>query len=118
MDTILCIRAKSRFLIPKTTLRTLRSVKVLVDLKGRKKNVEKEINKAAKKVGGEVLPDDELVDIVKNLVEYPVATAGKFDREFLEVPREVLITAMREHQKYFAVVDKKGKSYALFYCGE
>ncbi|OEU64860.1 MAG: glycine--tRNA ligase subunit beta [Desulfobacterales bacterium PC51MH44] len=99
---------------PKDYLKTLRSVKVLVDLAERRKRVEKEINKAAKKVGGEIFPDDELVDIVKNLVEYPVATVGKFDQEFLEVPREVLITAMREHQKYFAVIDNKGNLMPCF----
>ena len=91
----------------KDYVKTLRSVKVMVDLQGRKKSVEKEINKAAKSVGGEILPDDDLVEIVKNLVEYPLATVGKFDEDFLEVPSEVLITAMREHQKYFAVIDKK-----------
>ncbi len=101
--------AKVKISHPKDYIKTLRSKKVLVDLDGRRKNVEKEVNKAAKKVGGKVFPDDELVDIVKNLVEYPIATVGKFDKEFLEVPREVLITAMREHQKYFAVIDKKGK---------
>jgi len=95
-------------------VKTLRSVKVYVDLDGRRKLVEREINKAAKKVGGEVLPDDELVDIVKNLVEYPIATVGKFDKEFLEIPREISITVMREHQKYFAVVDKKGNLMPYF----
>ncbi|MBW1693235.1 MAG: glycine--tRNA ligase subunit beta [Deltaproteobacteria bacterium] len=101
--------AKVKISHPKDYIKTLRSKKVLVDLDGRRKNVEKEVNKAAKKVGGKVLPDDELVDIVKNLVEYPIATVGKFDKEFLEVPREILITTMREHQKYFAVIDNKGK---------
>ena len=99
---------------PKDYVKILRSAKVLVDLQGRKKSVEKEINKAAKRVGGKILPDDELVEIVKNLVEYPVATVGKFDQEFLEVPGEILITAMREHQKYFAVVDKKGNLMPCF----
>ncbi|MBW2087843.1 MAG: glycine--tRNA ligase subunit beta [Deltaproteobacteria bacterium] len=99
---------------PKDYIKTLRSAKVLVDLQGRKKNLEKEINKVAKKVGGKILPDDELVDIVKNLVEYPVATVGKFDKEFLEVPSEILITAMREHQKYFAVIDSKGDLMPCF----
>jgi glycyl-tRNA synthetase beta chain len=56
-----------------------------------------------------VLPDEELLDIVTNLVEIPIATAGKFDDIFLDVPREILITAMREHQKYFAVVDTAGR---------
>ncbi|PQP33133.1 glycine--tRNA ligase subunit beta [Desulfobacteraceae bacterium SEEP-SAG10] len=99
---------------PKDYIKTLRSAKVLVDLQGRKKSLEKEIEKAAKKVGGKILPDDELVEIVKNLVEYPVATVGKFDKEFLEVPSEILITAMREHQKYFAVIDNKGNLMPCF----
>jgi glycyl-tRNA synthetase beta chain len=99
---------------PKDYIKALRSVKVLVNLDGRRKSVQKEIDKAAKRVGGKVLPDDELVDIVKNLVEYPIATAGSFDKEFLEVPREVLITVMREHQKYFAVIDKKGNLMPCF----
>ena len=106
--------AKVKISNPKDYVKTLRSVKVQVDLEGRRKNVEKEIAKAAKSVSGKVLPDEELVDIVKNLVEYPVATAGKFDKEFLEVPREVLITAMREHQKYFAVIDKNGNLMPCF----
>jgi len=99
---------------PKDYIKTLRSAKVLVDLQARKKSLEKEIDKAAKKVGGKILPDDELVEIVKNLVEYPVATVGKFDKEFLEVPNEILITAMREHQKYFAVIDSKGDLMPCF----
>jgi glycyl-tRNA synthetase beta chain len=99
---------------PKDYIKTLRSVKVLVDLDARRKHVQKQIDKAAKSVGGKVVPDDELVDIVKNLVEYPVATAGKFDKEFLEVPGEVLITAMREHQKYFAVINRKGNLMPCF----
>jgi len=99
---------------PKDYVKALRSVHVLVDLAERRKRVEKEVEKAAGKAGGAVLPDDELVDIVKNLVEYPIATVGKFDKDFLEVPREVLITAMREHQKYFAVIDKKGKLMPCF----
>ena len=86
----------------------LRSAKVIVDIDTRRKAVARDISRAAAGVGGSILPDDELLDIVTNLVEYPVATAGKFDREFLQLPREILITAMREHQKYFAVIDKKG----------
>lgn len=98
----------------KDYIKSLESANVLVDLEARKKSVEKEIHKAAKSVGGEILPDVELVDIVKNLVEYPFATAGSFDKGFLNVPGEVLITAMREHQKYFAVVDKKGNLMPCF----
>ncbi|HUV51062.1 MAG TPA: glycine--tRNA ligase subunit beta [Anaerolineae bacterium] len=85
----------------------LRSAGVLVDPEDRKKQVKCQIQDAAKGLGGCVLPDEELVDIVTNLVEYPAVAAGSFDREFLKLPREILITAMREHQKYFAVIDKE-----------
>ena len=95
-------------------LKRLKSAKVVVDLAERRKAVEREINAAAKTVGGSILPDEELVDIVNNLVEYPVAIAGEFDKEFLELPDEVLITAMREHQKYFAVVNKSGRLLPYF----
>ena len=90
-------------------IKRLREVNVLVDIDERKKAVRKEIKKAAVELGGEVLPDEELVEIVTNLVEIPFASAGRFDAEFLEVPPEILITAMREHQKYFAVIDPKSK---------
>ena len=90
-------------------IKKLTDARVLVDLEVRRKAVEHEITKAARKVKGSILPDEELVDIVNNLVEYPVAVAGKFDDIFLKLPDEVLITAMREHQKYFAVIDKSKK---------
>ena len=93
---------------------SLRLAGVIVDLENRKKYVECEIQKAASGLGGYVLPDGELVDIVINLVEYPAVAAGSFDKEFLELPREVLITAMREHQKYFAVIDKKNNLMPSF----
>ncbi len=92
----------------------LRSAIVLVDIQERKKILERDIARVAKKLGGQILPDDELVDIVNNLVEYPVAVAGKFDEAFLEVPDEILINAMREHQKYFSVVDKEKKLMPYF----
>ncbi|MGD8293166.1 MAG: glycine--tRNA ligase subunit beta [Desulfobacterales bacterium] len=87
----------------------LRSAWVLADLEERRKLLVRGIAEVAEKLGGRILPDDELVDIVNNLVEYPVPVAGKFDGSFLEVPDEVLINAMREHQKYFAVADADNK---------
>jgi glycyl-tRNA synthetase beta chain len=92
----------------------LRSASVLVDLEERKTMLERDIASVAEKLGGSILPDAELVDIVNNLVEYPIPVAGKFDVEFLEVPGEVLINAMREHQKYFAVVDRNNKLMPCF----
>jgi glycyl-tRNA synthetase beta chain len=83
----------------------LRAAHVVADMQERKKILEEGIVGVAGELGGRILPDEELVDINNNLVEYPIPVAGKFDTEFLEVPDEVLINAMREHQKYFAVVD-------------
>lgn len=95
-------------------IRCMKDAQVIVDLDARRKAVESEIAAAAKKVGGRILPDQDLVDIVTNLVEYPVAVAGEFDKEFLELPDEVLITAMREHQKYFAVINKSRRLLPYF----
>jgi glycyl-tRNA synthetase beta chain len=92
----------------------LRSAWVLADLEERRKMLADGIAEVAEKLGGRILPDDELVDIVNNLVEYPIPVAGKFDGSFLEVPDEVLINAMREHQKYFAVIDTDNKLMPSF----
>ncbi|MFH1102985.1 MAG: glycine--tRNA ligase subunit beta [Pseudomonadota bacterium] len=99
---------------PKEYVMKLRRAHVLTDVGERRRQVEQAIENAARKLNGNVLKDDELVDIVTNLVEYPVAAAGKFDQSYLELPKEILITAMREHQKYFAVVDKKGDLIPFF----
>jgi len=95
-------------------IEALHSAYVMVDSKKRREIIERETAKVAKGINGRVLGDDELVDIVTNLVEYPAVVAGKFDTKFLELPDEVLITAMREHQKYFSVVDNKGKLISCF----
>jgi glycyl-tRNA synthetase beta chain len=87
----------------------LAAANVVVDIAKRRRMTANVVAEAATTLGGQVLPDEELVDIVTNLVEIPVATAGKFDDIFLDVPKEILITAMREHQKYFAVVDDTGR---------
>ncbi len=95
-------------------LDALRKALVLADIDERKDRLRREIAAVAQSLGGQILPDEELTDINTNLVEYPIAVAGKFDQEFLEVPDAVLITAMREHQKYFSVVDQRGKLMPCF----
>ncbi|MDG4474849.1 glycine--tRNA ligase subunit beta [Thiovibrio frasassiensis] len=87
---------------------TLRTAQVMVEPKERRAAVLAEITRAAQQAGGTILPDEELVDTVCNLVEKPFAICGTFEERFLALPREVLITSMREHQKYFAVVDPAG----------
>lgn len=87
---------------------SLRTSHVLVEPQERKEEVIKEITRAAEKSGGHILPDEELVETVANLVESPHAILGSFDDKFLDLPKDALITSMREHQKYFAIVDKAG----------
>lgn len=82
---------------------------VVVDPEGRRAIIVAETDKAAKTVSGLVLSNDELLEEVNYLVEYPSAVCGSFDAEFLELPGDVLITSMVGHQKYFPVVDDKGK---------
>ncbi|CAN2042147.1 Glycine--tRNA ligase beta subunit [Candidatus Magnetomoraceae bacterium gMMP-15] len=105
---------KISFSNPVDYLPKLKKANVIVDIAERRAMIEKQIESIAKEAGGKVLDDQRLVDIVTNLVEYPAAVLGKFDTKFLEVPREVLITAMREHQKYFAVVDEKNNLMPCF----
>jgi len=77
---------------------------VIVDPGVRKQRIIKQITELAKVRGGVVLDDPGLVEETANLVEFPVAVMGSFNNEYLRVPKEVLITAMREHQRYFSVV--------------
>lgn len=106
--------AKIKLAHPDQYLVKLKDAYVWVDIAERRKLVEKEIYAAAESLGGTVLPDEELIDIVTNMVECPVAAAGRFDDKFLELPQEVLITAMRSHQKYFAVQDNSGNLMPCF----
>lgn len=62
----------------------------------------------------EVIVEDELLTEVNFLIEYPTALAGRFEAEFLELPEEVLITSMREHQWYFPVEDGSGNLENMF----
>ncbi|WP_057911704.1 glycine--tRNA ligase subunit beta [Peribacillus muralis] len=64
---------------------------------------------------GWIIPvDEELLEEVNNLVEYPTALFGQFEEEFLELPAEVLITSMKEHQRYFPVKGEEGKLLPFF----
>jgi glycyl-tRNA synthetase beta chain len=94
---------------PSQYVECLRSAFVVVDPVERRELIAAAISRAAESVGGKILPDADLLDIVTQLVEFPAAAAGGFSKEYLELPNEVLITAMREHQKYFAVVDSAGR---------
>ena len=92
----------------------LRNHYVIVDPGEREKIIAKAINQVTKKTGGEVLEDQELLEEINYLLEYPTAVLGAFPVKYLNLPREVLITCMRHHQRYFSVVDKKGNLLPYF----
>jgi len=87
---------------------------VIVDPAERKKIIAEEARKAARSVGGIVLPHEELLETVTFLTEYPTVVCGGFDSEYLKLPREVLITTMISHQKYFPVLDADGALLPFF----
>jgi len=87
---------------------------VIPDPEQRKDIIRREIERVAMAAGGSVLPDPELIEQVAFLVEYPSAVCGTFSPDFLAVPKEVLITSMRSHQRYFSLVDEKGRLLPAF----
>lgn len=81
---------------------------VIPDPEKRKEIIRRETHRVAVAAGGHLLPDEELLEQVTYLVEYPSAVHGTFSSEFLVVPKEVLITSMRSHQRYFSIIDANG----------
>lgn len=87
----------------------LRSAKVLGHAE-REQQIRKALDAATRTVPGARWREDAaLLDTVVNLTEWPSVILGSFDRQFLELPEEVLVTVMRDHQKYFAIEDANGK---------
>ncbi|MFT5483336.1 MAG: glycyl-tRNA synthetase beta chain [Halieaceae bacterium] len=86
----------------------LRAGKVLVDFNERRETILEQVVTQGTMAGGQAVIDPDLLDEVTSLNEWPVALMGNFEERFLEVPPEALISSMKEHQKYFHVVDDNG----------
>jgi glycyl-tRNA synthetase beta chain len=82
--------------------------KVLADLHERREAIRQGVTAAAVRIGGTAVISDALLDEVTALVEWPVPLAGRFDERFLELPAEVPIATMQDHQRYFPVRDAAG----------
>jgi len=82
---------------------------VLASFAERRERIRDQVLVCAKNLGGKAVLDDALLDEVTALVEWPVALEGRFDERFLALPREVLISTLQEHQRYFAVENTKGE---------
>ena len=81
----------------------IREAGIVLDRDERKASILEQVNQAATLVGGEAIIEDGLLNEVTNLVEMPTAVMGGFDQEFLTLPRDVLISVMKKHQRYFPV---------------
>ena len=93
----------------------LRRARVVADFPVRRELIRAAVKAAAHSSGGgTALIDDELLDEVTALVEWPVAIAGQFERRFLSLPREVVIATVQDHQRYFAVQGTDGKLSGWF----
>ena len=87
---------------------------ILVDFAKRKELIRDQVLSVAQKNNAEVVIDESLLDEVCALVEYPRAFSGSFDKKFLDIPQEAIISAMKSHQKYFHLVDIQGQLLPLF----
>lgn len=94
---------------PQEYAERLRENYVIVDPAERRAMIWRQVQELAASLGGTVEEDPELLQEVTFLVEYPTALAGSFDSAYLELPKEVLITPMTEHQRYFPVLGSDGR---------
>ncbi|BAI72915.1 glycyl-tRNA synthetase beta chain [Azospirillum sp. B510] len=92
----------------------LLAAKVVLDREERKAKIKADAEALAASQGLTLSPDDALLEEVAGLVEWPVVLMGSIDESFMDVPSEVLITSMRTHQKYFAVLDAEGRMAPCF----
>jgi glycyl-tRNA synthetase beta chain len=108
-----CDRSKIKIDSSENYITTLKNKSVLVDQNERLEEMKKSIESAVKN-SGSVIPDEDLIDEVNYLVEYPSAVLCDFDKKYLDLPSEILTVCMKKSQKCFAVNDKNGKILNCF----
>lgn len=99
---------------PKEYVVTLLSQYVMVDAQERKAAILTQLQKVEEEQNWVIPIDEALLEEVNNLVEYPTVLFGRFEEEFLALPEEVLITSMKEHQRYFPVKSSEGQLLPYF----
>ncbi len=92
----------------------LREQHVLVDFEERRANIRQQLADLASAQGWQVPVDEDLLEEVTAIVEWPTVFYGDFEDKYLSVPHCVLITAMRDHQRYFYALDAKGELLPVF----
>lgn len=99
---------------PAQYVEALRAQHVIADVKEREAMITAQIQDLAKEKNWNIAVKDDLLEEVLFLVETPTVLFGKFEESFLNIPQEVLITSMREHQRYFPVLDAEGALLPFF----
>ena len=99
---------------PKDYLDTLTKNFIMIDQDVRRETIRKQLTELAATKGATVVWDEDLLDEVTFLVEYPTALCGTFDKSYLALPSDCIITPMKDHQRYFPMVDSKGKLLPMF----
>ena len=97
-------------------LEVLRQGGVIADPDERRQAIWNKVQQAASEKNTTVIPDSDLLNDVNNLIESPDVVMGAFDPKYLDLPEQVIVTAMREHQKYFALRGK-GEKLAPYFIG-
>jgi len=92
----------------------LKQHRVIVNQEKRQRSIIRQNNRLAKKVGGKTVQKKNLLREVTQLIEYPTCIIGKFDKRYLNIPQQVSVMVMKKHQRYFPIVDKKGKLMPYF----
>lgn len=99
---------------PKDYVDTLTKTFIMIDQDVRRETIRKQLTELAATKGATVVWDEDLLDEVTFLVEYPTALCGTFDESYLALPSDCIITPMKDHQRYFPMVDGKGKLLPMF----
>ncbi|HSK05300.1 MAG TPA: glycine--tRNA ligase subunit beta [Kofleriaceae bacterium] len=107
-------RGEIELAAPGDYVEALRAANVVADPDARRELVRAELARLEQETGLRVRPDDRLLEEVIHLGEYPVGLCGAFDPSYLEVPEELVVTEMRNHQRYFAMEDASGKLASRF----
>jgi glycyl-tRNA synthetase beta chain len=102
---------------PEHYFRTLEENYIVVDHNRRREIIREQLIQKAEENGGIALIDDDLLEEVTFLVEYPVAVDGSFDPAYLDLPQEVPITSMQNHQRYFPIVEKESGRLMPYFVG-
>ena len=99
---------------PKDYVDILNKNFIMIDQDVRRETIRKQLTELAATKGATVVWDEDLLDEVTFLVEYPTALCGTFDESYLALPSDCIITPMKDHQRYFPMVDNKGKLLPMF----